>query len=78
MSLKNPYESALKERRQYDIFNVQSMVHASNKRVLNERRYNKEHMNEIADLSVRLYNEDEYILTPCRFAPSGWKYLKKV
>ena len=28
--------------------------------------------------SIIRLNEDEYMLTPCRFAPSGWKYLKKV
>ena len=28
-------------------------------------------------MSSKQYNTDEYILTPCRFAPSGWKYVKK-
>ena len=34
-------------------------------------------MSEIAESSKRLYNDDEYILTPCRFAKSGWKYIRK-
>ena len=24
-----------------------------------------------------LYNEDDYMIAPCRFAKSGWKYIKK-
>ena len=74
----NPYESALKERRQYDICHVQAIVKASDKKILNERKYNRDHMEEVAEASKRLYNEDEYILTPCRYAASGWKYVKKV
>mmetsp|Transcript_33716 Transcript_33716/g.24749 ORF Transcript_33716/g.24749 Transcript_33716/m.24749 type:complete len:88 (-) Transcript_33716:491-754(-) len=23
------------------------------------------------------YNEKDYMLTPCRFAPGGWKYVKR-
>ena len=38
----------------------------------------RDQLTEIADQSSKQLNEDEYILTPCRFAPSGWKYVKKV
>jgi hypothetical protein len=74
----NPYDSAVKMRRPFDIFGAQSMVKAQKKNVLNEKRYNKERVAMVHEMSTRLYNEEEYILTPCRFAPSGWKYVKKV
>ena len=34
-------------------------------------------LSELAESSKKTYNEDEYILTPCRFSPSGWKYVRK-
>ena len=37
----------------------------------------KDQVSDIEKQSSNLYNNDEYILTPCRFAPSGWKYVKK-
>ena len=36
-----------------------------------------EQAQEIHEQSLHQYNTDEYTLTPCRFAPSGWKYVKK-
>lgn len=24
-----------------------------------------------------MYNDEDYMLTPCRFTPSGWKYVRK-
>lgn len=67
----------MKERRKFDIFGIQSMIRAQNKSILDERKITKERISEIADISARLNNDDDYFLTPCRFAPSGWKYTKR-
>jgi len=34
-------------------------------------------MKKVYDDTSSMYNEQEYMLTPCRFSPSGWKYIKK-
>ncbi len=45
--------------------------------MLDPNRFNVDKLSELADSSKKTYNEDEYILTPCRFATSGWKYVRK-
>jgi len=37
----------------------------------------KNEIKQIKEDATSLYNEEEYILTPCRFSVSGWKYVKK-
>jgi hypothetical protein len=48
--------------------------------VIDPVSYKKEELQELkSHLSGRgmLYNEDDYMIAPCRFAKSGWKYIKK-
>ena len=66
---------AIKDRRNFDIYSVKSIQQASDKNLLDPRRYNRDRISDMADSST--YNEDEYILTPCRFTPGGWKYVRK-
>ena len=44
---------------------------------MDQQKYNPEMMSEIAESSAKQYNDEDYILTPCRFAKSGWKYVKR-
>lgn len=45
--------------------------------MLDPRHTNVDKLSELAESTKKTYNEDEYILTPCRFSPSGWKYVRK-
>jgi hypothetical protein len=77
MKLKSPFLKALRERRNFDIYSVNSWVKASDVKSINTLNIDREQVHELADHSSNKYNQDEYILTPCRFAPSGWKYVRK-
>ena len=50
---------------------------ASDLKSLNSQTIDREQVHELAEHSSHKYNQDDYILTPCRFAPSGWKYVRK-
>jgi len=56
------------------------LAKASESNVIDPVSYKKEELQELkSHLSGRgmLYNEDDYMIAPCRFAKSGWKYIKK-
>ena len=74
---KSPFLKALRERRNFDIYSVNSWVKASDVKSLNSQTIDREQVHELAEHSSHKYNECDYILTPCRFAPSGWKYVRK-
>ena len=74
---KSPFLKALRERRNFDIYSVNSWVKASDLKSLNSQTIDREQVHELAEHSSHKYNECDYILTPCRFAPSGWKYVRK-
>ena len=50
---------------------------ASDLKSLNSQTIDREQVHDLAEHSSHKYNQDDYILTPCRFAPSGWKYVRK-
>lgn len=75
---ENPYtqsSTSIKNRRNFDIYSVKSLLQAPY--VLDQRLTNVDKLSELAESSKKTYNEEEYILTPCRFSPSGWKYVRK-
>ena len=74
---KSPFLKALRERRNFDIYSVNSWVKASDVKSLNSQTIDREQVHELAEHSSHKYNQCDYILTPCRFAPSGWKYVRK-
>jgi hypothetical protein len=59
----------------YDIFSVSSLATAAEKNLIHPNK--KSNFKEMAKEATNLYNEDDYVLTPCRFAPGGWKYQPK-
>lgn len=60
------------------MYSVKSLAKATEKHILDQKRgYRKDVISDIADSTSKNYNEEEYVLTPCRFAPSGWKYVRK-
>lgn len=59
----------------YDIFAVSSLATAAEKNLIHPSK--KSNFKEMAKEATNLYNEDDFVLTPCRFAPGGWKYQLK-
>jgi hypothetical protein len=61
----------------YDIYGISSLASATERNLIDPNKVPKSEITQIRDDTTSLYNEDEYILTPCRFAKNGWKYVKK-
>ena len=60
----------------YDIYSINSLAKAAEKSVM-DSKYDKNSLKEIQDNTSSLFNEDEYMLSPWRFADNGWKFVKK-
>lgn len=58
----------------YDIYGMNTLVKAAEKSIMDHQKYKLDQISQIADSTSKLYNEEEYYITPCRFAKSGWKY----
>jgi len=62
----------------FDLYNVGSLATAAEKNLVKkERNLDKEAMRQVYDQTTTKYNEEEFMLTPCRFAPGGWKYVRR-
>eukprot|EP00347_Sterkiella_histriomuscorum_P001870 403370361 len=72
----NPYYK-IKERRMYDIYGLNILAKATERNILDSSKVRKDEIKQIFDDVSSKYNEEDYLLTPCRFSKSGWKYVKK-
>ncbi len=61
----------------YDIYGIGSLAQATERNLIDPLKVPRKDIARIRDDTTSLYNEDEYIITPCRFAKSGWKYVRK-
>jgi hypothetical protein len=50
---------------------------AADKQVLDKRSFDMQSLKMLNDSSQNLYNEEEYLLSPWRFAKGGWRYVKR-
>jgi hypothetical protein len=59
----------------FDIYGVSTLAKAAEKSIITKLDANE--MQEVAESASKLYSDNDYIISPCRFAENGWKYLKK-
>lgn len=56
---------------------MNSIAKAAAQKVGSFRGQDQQQLNSLAEATSNLYNEDDYLLAPWRFAASGWRYVKK-
>lgn len=62
----------------FDLYSVSSLANAADMNLLDKaKQFDKDELKAIYESSSKHFNEDEYTLTPCRFAELGWKYVKR-
>lgn len=61
----------------YDNYSISSLAIAAEKNVLDQQKYEKKELKELANSSTAKYNHEEYMLTPWRFADNGWRFVRK-
>jgi hypothetical protein len=67
----------MKIRRMYDVYNVSTLAKAAKSNLMKSPDDAKkgENINHIESTIVGKYNEDDYVLSPDKFSPMGWKYI---
>ncbi len=62
----------------FDLYNVSSLANAAEKNLMDKgKQFDKEDLKQLCENSSKHFNEEEYMLTPWRFAHGGWKYVRR-
>lgn len=65
----------------YDLYSVSTLMKAADKHLLDPKGsqgFDKDTLLKLNDSMLKnCVNEDEYMLTPWRFAKGGWKYVRR-